>query len=214
MDPFRDRERWTIDSETSNLTFSLRHALLGQIKGEFRCWGGDVLLDRADPSRSSVRIWVELSSIDTGSRRRDDDILDTELFDVSWEPALVFESERFETDDRGQAVMFGLLNLHSYRKNISVSIDASLPREDGAGAPRLVGTARASIDRGALGLRRAGGVSDWLNERFLDKAIEMTAHVEATRQAPVRPALDRGCFASPLGPRTAALDAGERRVAS
>ena len=69
------QEHWKIDVERSTLRFSLGHQLLGEIGGQFRCWGGRVSLDEATARKAAVRIWVELSSIDTGSRSRDDNIL-------------------------------------------------------------------------------------------------------------------------------------------
>ena len=60
---------WKIDVERSALQFSLRHKLLGEIAGQFRCWGGQVRIDPENPRKADVRIWVELSSIDTGSSR-------------------------------------------------------------------------------------------------------------------------------------------------
>ena len=91
-------ERWKIDAERSTLKFSLRHVAIGQIKGEFHCWGGEVKIDPANPRMAGVRIWVDLSSLETGLRSRDEEILRTELFDQRWEPALEFDSERLEID--------------------------------------------------------------------------------------------------------------------
>jgi len=177
-----DRECWNIDAERSSLTFSLRHALLGQIRGEFRCWGGRVLIDSRARSQPAVHVWVDLASLDTGSRRRDKSILDTELFDVQWQPSLVFDSERLEYTDDGLAVLTGWLGLNSLRKEISLEVTFSRPPGDGAAG--FVATARAAIDRRAFGLRREANARDWLSERFVDRTIEMVAQVVITPPAP------------------------------
>jgi len=181
MASLSDPECWKIDTESSTLAFKVRHALLGQVGGEFRCWGGRVLVDRDDPDRCSVRLWVDLSSIDTGSQQRNQHILETDLFDVRWEPALVFDGGRLEADAAGGAVVVGLLTLHSYRREIAVSIDPAPLRGASGGAPRFALTARASIDRAAFGLRWRGGVHDWLSDRLVGDNVDITAHVEAAR---------------------------------
>jgi polyisoprenoid-binding protein YceI len=182
MDPYPDRELWTIDTERSTLTFSLRHALFRQIRGEFRSWGGQVLVDQDDPSAPSIRVWVDMSSLDTGSEKRNDYILNTELFDIGWEPALVFDSDRFEVNESGHPVVVGWLSLHSYRRQIAVSVGAALPRDFGLSAPRVATTVRASIKRGMFGLRRKSRPRDWLNDRLVGETIQITAHVEAVRE--------------------------------
>ena len=175
-------ERWKIDVERSRLTFSLRHAALGQIRGEFRCWGGEVRLDPASPRAAAVRIWVELSSLETGSRGRDRAILRTELFDQRWEPALEFDGERLEIDSSDRMTLVGWLGLRSLRRQIAIDLTAHRLELDGSGAPRFVCTARASIDRRSLGLKKPRHAAHWLADHLLGDTIELMAHVEATRE--------------------------------
>jgi polyisoprenoid-binding protein YceI len=171
-----DRECWSIDTEKSSLSFSLRHVLLGNIRGEFRCWGGRILLDPHAPLRPSVHVWVDLSSLDTGSRRRNDAILETELFDIQWQPGLVFDGDQIEQTTDGRAILTGWLDLHCLRKQISIDVNR-LPSDEKAA--ELIATARASIDRRAFGLRREATARDWLSERLVDRTIDMSALIVA-----------------------------------
>ncbi len=181
-----DREEvWKIDVDHSTLQFSVHHKLLGEISGQFRCWGGHVRLDGANPQKAAVRIWVEVSSIDTGSRSRDDEILRADLFDQRWEPALEFDGEGLEIDASDHLALVGWLGLNSYRKRICVAVDAYALEVRGSKAPRFVCSARARIDRRALGLRRTLSVGHWLHDQLLGDTIEIGAHVEATLENPV-----------------------------
>jgi polyisoprenoid-binding protein YceI len=179
------QEQWKIDVEHSTLHFSVRHKLLGEISGEFRCWGGRVRVDELTPQKTAVRIWVELSSIDTGSRSRDDALLRTELFDQRWEPALEFDGERLEVDAADHLALVGWLGLHSLRKEISVAVDAYALEVSASKPARFTCTARASIDRRALGLTRKLGAGHWLSDQLLGDAIDIMARVEATVENPV-----------------------------
>lgn len=175
------RERWRVDPEQSTLKFSIGHAALGKIRGFFHCWGGVVLLDNADLRRSAVRIWVDLSSVDTGSETRDRYILASDLFDMELEPALVFDSQRVVIGGVGDGVVVGRLALHSFGREIAVAVQAHAPHRDDRGTWHLAFTARTSIDRGALGLRRKRDISDWLGEEVMGKTIDVTAYVEVAR---------------------------------
>jgi polyisoprenoid-binding protein YceI len=192
-------ESWKIDAERSTLRFRVPHTLLGEIEGQFTCWGGRVRVDPADLGRSRVRIWVELSSISTGSHRRDEEILTTELFDQRWEPALDFDAESVEIDPAERITLPGWLNLRAFRKRLVVTIESPTMELDPSGAPRFVCTARASIDRQALGLQRPKNVGAWLNDQLVGESIEILAHAEAVREiAP--PAYDRVAALGTLRP--------------
>jgi polyisoprenoid-binding protein YceI len=174
---------WKIDVERSALRFSLRHKLLGEIAGQFRCWGGQVRIDLENPGKADVRIWVELSSIDTGSPSRDDEILRTELFDQRGEPALEFDGERLEVDASDHLRVVGWLGLHAFRKEIAVAVEDYALSAGASESPRFVCTARASVDRKALGLRRKRGVDHWLSDKLLGDTIDIAAHIEATLES-------------------------------
>jgi polyisoprenoid-binding protein YceI len=191
------RERWKIDADRSSLAFHLPHTLLGEISGRFDCWGGRLLLDPLNLEHSAVRIWVELSSIDTGSRRRDEELLSTELFDHRWEPALEFDSDRLKLRPSG-ATLDGWVTLRAVRSRASIEIESPLVNVDAGGKPRLVCAARGSFDRKVLGMRHSGSAEHWLSDRLLGGMIEIVAHIEASGES------------SPLVPLT--LDALQSRA--
>jgi len=172
-------ESWKIDFERSTLRFRIPHARLGEITGQFDCWGGKVLVDLTSIHRLAVRIWVELSSINTGSRRRDRAILATELFDQQWEPGLEFDGDRWEIDASDRIQLVGSVGLRGFRKTVSVTVETPTLEVDSAGVPRFVCAARTSIDRRALGLRKPHVAVGWLSDLLLGDRIEMRAHLEA-----------------------------------
>jgi polyisoprenoid-binding protein YceI len=176
-------ESWKIDAERSTLRFRVPHVLLGELRGDFTCWGGRVQVDRADPRRSAVRIWVELASLTTGSRPRDEEILSSELFYHLWEPGLEFDGESVTVDPWDRMTLLGWLSLRAFRKRVSVAIESPEVRVDPSGAPRFVCTARAAIDRRALGLLHPRHVREWLSDRLLGETIEIVAQVEAVLES-------------------------------
>ena len=173
-------ERWRIDSERSTLRFHIHHAVLRELDGQFQCWGGMVLFD-PDPGRCSVRIWVDLSSIDTGSTSRDNSILATEVFDGIAEPALVFDSQRVEALDADRGLVVGWLALNSFRKQIAVKVERDPTHAFPPGTMRLGFIARASIERAALGLHRPRSARDWLSEQLVGDTIDIASSIELAR---------------------------------
>src|SRR3954471_16237527 len=102
-----ERERWEIDGANSTLAFALRHFVVGEIKGQFGRWGGVLLLDPAHISRSSLEVWVDVASLDTGSPERDEHLRSPELLDVARCPRAIFRSTGVALRADGDAVVSG-----------------------------------------------------------------------------------------------------------
>jgi polyisoprenoid-binding protein YceI len=116
-----DIERWEVDGSRSRLRFSLRHIVVQQIQGSFRTWGGTLYLDREEPTLSSLDIWVDLASIETGSVERDDHVRSPEFLDVGRHPRAEFKSTSVEIRN-GTAVVHGLLQLHGVTHDLDLEI--------------------------------------------------------------------------------------------
>ena len=55
---------YAIDPVHSELTFRVRH-LLGRVAGTFRDWSGTIVMNTAEPAKSSVTVEVKTASIET-----------------------------------------------------------------------------------------------------------------------------------------------------
>jgi polyisoprenoid-binding protein YceI len=144
------QEHWQIDPTRSSLRFVLRHVIVHEIRGHFAGWGGDLVLDRRDPSRSALRAWVDLGSIDTGSQERDDHVRSVEFLDVKHLPRAEFHSTSVLVCDDGQLVVTGELDLHATIHPIELRVEpVATSRQD---PRRATYSARGRLDRQLFGL--------------------------------------------------------------
>lgn len=199
-------QEWVIDVQRSTLGFSLRHIVVHRIHGRFDRWGGSLFFDRAQPSRSSLQIWVDLASITTGDAERDAHVRSAEFLDVARFPRATFTS-RVSADGfrprpvdgpgfkggfdgpllsgglievRGSDVIVnGRLELRGVVRDVQVNVEIGAPAAGSDGRVRAPATARATIDRPSFGLH-------W-NQRLhvggivVGEAIEVRATVELLR---------------------------------
>ena len=168
-------ERWEIDQAVSALSFTLRHLIVSEIRGNFHRWGGTLFLDRLQPARSSVEVWIDLDSIDTGAPERDAHVRSAEFLDVAQFPRAVFKSTSVELSDE-QIVVHGLLHLHGVVHDVDVTVVSGPMIVDRHGVPRGRYTVRGSIDRQSYALHwnqdlDIGGV-------VVGDQIEILANVE------------------------------------
>lgn len=176
-----ERERWEIDASRSTLTFALRHFVVGEIKGTFGRWGGTLLLEPAHLGRSSLAVWVELASLDTGSAERDAHLRSPELLDVARFPRAEFRSTGIALRADGDAVVTGRLDLHGVTRSIELTVISQGTRayEKGALAGRYA--VRGRFDRQVFGLHwnqdlDVGGI-------VVGDDVDLTAQVAMIRTA-------------------------------
>jgi polyisoprenoid-binding protein YceI len=172
-------ERWEVDPAVSVLSFTLRHLFVSEIRGQFYRWGGTLFLDRLQPMRSSVEVWVDLDSIDTGAPERDAHGRSAEVLDVAQFPRAVFKSTSVELADE-QLVVHGLLHLHGVVHDLDITVMVGGTTIDGHGVPRGRYTVRGSVDRQSFSLHwnqdlDVGGV-------VVGDRVEIVANVELIKQ--------------------------------
>jgi polyisoprenoid-binding protein YceI len=177
--PIPNAETWQIDLDRSSLHFSLRHIVVHEIRGRFGKWGGTVTLAGDDLAKSSVRVWVDLGSVDTEEMERDGQIRSPEFFDVGRFPRAMFTSTEVRLPERENPIVKGHLDLHGFTGDVDVEITRHNRWTDDKGSERLSYEGKARFDRRKFGLRwnqdlDVGGV-------VVGDEIEILARVEAVR---------------------------------
>jgi polyisoprenoid-binding protein YceI len=87
---------YDVDAEHSRLGFVARHAMVTKVRGAFTKFEGTLHIDGADPTRSTAEFRIDATSIDTGSRQRDDHLRSNDFFDMSTYPEIVFRTTAVE----------------------------------------------------------------------------------------------------------------------
>jgi polyisoprenoid-binding protein YceI len=172
-------ERWEIDKSRSVLTFSLRQLLIHRITGVFGFWGGSLLLDRQQPSLSSVGLWVDLDSVDTRSSDRDTHICSADFFDVARYPRATFQSTSVRIGDRALSVT-GPLSFHGIVRDIELSITPMAMPESATIGQRETFVMKAMLRRKDFGLRLRQQDME-LADAAVGDHVELRAQVEVVR---------------------------------
>ena len=81
---------WALDPTHTEIGFTVRH-LMSKVRGKFETFEGTVTTGD-DVSDSRVDVSVDLSSINTGTAARDDDLRSANFFEVDTYPTMTFAS--------------------------------------------------------------------------------------------------------------------------
>jgi len=156
--------QWLIDASHSNASFSVRHMMITNVRGEFQKIEGTVTFDPANPETAQVEASVEATSINTRDEKRDGHLKSPDFFDVEKFPKLTFKSKSVKAKGKEHLTVTGDLTIHGVSKEVVFDVEGpSAPSTDPFGNTRVGATATTKIKREDFGLTwnaalEAGGV--------------------------------------------------------
>lgn len=118
-------KKLTLDTSHSQVEFSVRHLGISKVGGEFLKFDTDVIWDSEDPSKSSIQGEIDVNSIDTGNKKRDNHLKNDDFFNVKKYPTIRFESTRITAsdDDDDEFLVNGKLTIKDVTKDISFPLE-------------------------------------------------------------------------------------------
>jgi polyisoprenoid-binding protein YceI len=134
---------WQLDKSTSAITFTA-DSRLGAVDGVFRKWSMDAKVP-SDLTKGSGKFVVDVASLDTQNRRRDDHLRNPDFFEVETYPQAVFTIQSVTTDENRVNVV-GKMKI----KNVERTETLRFRRVESA--DRLELSARMLIDRTKYGI--------------------------------------------------------------
>ncbi len=144
---------WNIDPAHSHASFTVRHMVISNVRGDFQKFAGAVQLDEKDVSRSTVEATLQATSIDTGNADRDKHLRSPDFFDAEKFPTIAFKSTRVEKASDGKLHVTGNLTMKGVTKPIVLEVEGPTAEiKDPWGNARRGLSASATINRKDWGL--------------------------------------------------------------
>lgn len=171
---------WVIDPSHTTIGFTVRHAMIAKVRGEFAEFSGSMTLDGANPGASSAELVAQTASITTGNADRDGHLKSPDFLDVEKFPTLTFTSTSVRADG-DDFVVTGDLAVHGVTKSVPVEFELVGISQDPFGNTRIGFEGEATINRKDFGLvwnaaLETGGV-------LVSDDVKITLDVEAIKQA-------------------------------
>ncbi|MCF3175371.1 YceI family protein [Streptomyces sioyaensis] len=143
---------YTIDPAHSSIGFTVRHAMVTNVRGTFGAYEGALRLDGSEPSRSTASLDVEIASIDTGIADRDGHLRSADFFDAESFPRMTFRSTAAERVSGDRYRITGDLTLRDVTKPLTIDLEFHGAATDVYGAERVGFEGSAEILRSDWGL--------------------------------------------------------------
>ena len=168
---------YTIDPTHTRLGFSTRHAMVTTVRGQFKDFTGEAVVDTANPAASKVEVKIQAASVDTGVADRDGHLRSADFFDVETYPEITFVSTDVTRDGDDWAIT-GDLTIKGVTKPITLDFESTGSARDPFGNLRIGFDGKAVLNRKHWGLTwnaalETGGflVSDKIKLEFDISAI-------------------------------------------
>lgn len=107
-----------IDPDHSVATFAIRHLMIAKVRGMFPKVTGTIRYDEQDVTRSSVKAEIDVTSLNTGVKKRDEHVLSDEMLDAARFPLMTFRSTRVERRSDNSLAVHGDLTIHGETRQV------------------------------------------------------------------------------------------------
>ena len=141
---------WALDPIHTEVGFTVRH-LMSKVRGKFETFEGTVTTGD-DVTDSRVDVSVDLSSINTGSSARDDDLRSANFFEVDTYPTMTFTSTGVVEKAPGELVVQGDLTIKGITKPLELAVEVLGEGGDPWGGTRIGVEATAQLSRKEFGI--------------------------------------------------------------
>jgi polyisoprenoid-binding protein YceI len=128
-------ETYQFDQARSTIGFRV-HQFLGTTNGKFTQFSGSIDLDRQHPEHSSVSARIQVSSIDTRIKKRDDHLRSPEFFNVAKFPEITFKSHNVKQTGSQSGEITGDLTMHGVTKPVTLHVKLATPLKGEASLQR------------------------------------------------------------------------------
>jgi len=119
-------EAYQFDPSGSTIGFSV-HQFLGTTHGKFTKFSGKIEVDREHPENSSVTTQIDVRSIDTRIKKRDDHLRSMEFFNVEKFPQITFKSRSVKRTGPQSGDILGDLTMHGVTRPITLHVKLLTP---------------------------------------------------------------------------------------
>ncbi len=145
--------KWVIDPDHSIAAFSIRHMMIANIHGLFSNLTGALEFDPADMSTLKAEAEIDVSTLWTGIKKRDQHLLSPDFFDADKYPGMAFRSTKSEPAGGSRLKLSGELTIHGVTRPVTFDVEYSGPVKAPMGGETSFGfTAKTSVIREDFGV--------------------------------------------------------------
>ena len=161
--PAMAQSTWSIDPAHSAAQFQVKHLMISNVRGEFGKMSGTISFDGKNISSVKADAAIDVASINTREKKRDDHLRSADFFDAATYPTITFKSKRVEGVRGNSFNLVGDLTMRGVTREITLEVEATPIIKGMGGESRIGAQATVKLNRQDYGIKwsralDAGGV--------------------------------------------------------
>ncbi len=177
---------YKLDLTHGEVGFSVTHLMISKVKGRFAKYDGGFDFDPKKNDLKNVDIKIDMSSINTDNKDRDDHLKKDDFFNIAKFPTMTFKSDKVEMKDGKPSKIIGNLTLRGVTKPVTLDVEYRGAMTDPWGKEKIGFSATGKINRKDFGVNwnkalDKGGVA--VSEEVM---ISIDGQAEAVAAAPAK----------------------------
>jgi len=143
-------DTYKIDPTHTSISFSVRHLNINNVKGQFKEFAGSIVLDGG--KIMSANGTIQVKSVDTGVKERDDHLRTADFFDAAQYPTITFQTKKTEISSSGETILIADFTMRGVTKELRLPAKLAGPTKDQWGNMRIGLEARTKLNRKDYGI--------------------------------------------------------------
>jgi polyisoprenoid-binding protein YceI len=181
METTQQLTQWTIDNMHSEVLFKVKHLVISTVTGSFKSFSGSAYFAEESLEDAKIDFSIEVDSVDTNQKQRDDHLKSADFFDADNFPKIVFQSVSFKKRDQENYILSGNLTIRGVTKLIEVNAEYGGAEKDAYGNQKIGFEVTATINRKEFGLTynaitETGGLA-------IGENVKLIANIQLQRAA-------------------------------
>lgn len=110
--------KWKIDPVHSEVTFTVKHLMITNVKGDFKKFSAEVEAEDETFKAAKISFTADVNSLDTRNEQRDRHLKSADFFDGEKHPQLKFEAKKYEGEE-----LLGDLTIRGITKPVKLQVE-------------------------------------------------------------------------------------------
>ncbi|MCC7337425.1 MAG: polyisoprenoid-binding protein [Pirellulaceae bacterium] len=171
-------ETYSVDPAHTSLAFSVRHLGISNVRGHFGEFAGTIVLDQGAIKKADATMQVK--SIDTGVKQRDDHLRSADFFDATKYPVITFTTKSVEKKD-DQFVLIADFTIRGVTKVVRLPVKLNGPIKDQDGKTRIGLEGKLTINRKDYGMNFDAVLKTGV--ALVGEEVSIEVNIEAVQQS-------------------------------
>lgn len=173
----KEATKWQVDKAHTNVQFTITH-FFTPVTGTFDKFSGEIYFDPENLEESSVSFEIDVTSVNTKNKKRDDHLRSDDFFYAKKHPNITFNSDKIEKTGDKMYVAHGTLSIRGNSKEIELPFKQLGTQKHPMKKNTIVSAIKAetTLSRTAYDV----GVGDWASNAVIGDNVDVTIAMEMT----------------------------------